>query len=743
MRVSRRDNELNDWIELLDERYLDASRAAKADLEIIGRAWDSLHPDELEFVDQEISKCISDRRYFIENYYTIRTEKGQLRTLYPLWDHQLLINEVIEEEWNKKGCVCLIILKPRQAGSTEFNGAIIFHDTIFTPNAYTLAMAQRDDVSLEIFNRMMNAYANLPWWLRPERASKQQGTHVIFQRADENRRILDPGLGSTLIISSANKAAGIAIGKTIKNLLASECSRWPDASVWTADIRPSLNAPDMLAIMESTAFGRSGLYHNMWKAAEKGRSRWRALFIPVYKVRKYFLPVYKSEGFTLTEDERGLRQNVMRKEEFKIPLGFFKWYRQEVQECINSTGKDEEVQESYPLTADAAFISSGFCAFPRKELARQEKIHVCDPILIGEIEYVGPDQQPVLHLHKPTPDEISEKPDRFNRFWVWELPEEAGDYQIACDQGGSGEENDFTDSPVYKIGMDTGDKNTSIPDVLVAEWHGHINASHMAKVLAAIGFWYNTAEIAVEYARDGITTGNDLQWVVDYPSIYRWRRLDKVGNTMSMHTHWMTTNTTRDDMINRMNERLLDHQIEIRNKFAIEEMRDFGREENQTKAQGIDNNDDMAIGHMIAIASANQSNRRQLRAEAMAQGTGVSSAAAAHAMPKVPVVFNLIDQYGRTVQQVNSEQEGRKVIEECSKKVKLDLSKYWKILPVVVMKANTPFSPSWDSDGSERELREQYGIEPRNQDPGIVALYRHLLANGKNSENIFDEIDEN
>ena len=102
MRVSRRDNELNDWIELLDERYIDASRAAKADLEIIGRAWDSLHPDELEFVDQEISKCISDRRYFIENYYTIRTEKGQLRTLYPLWDHQLLINEVIEEEWNKK-----------------------------------------------------------------------------------------------------------------------------------------------------------------------------------------------------------------------------------------------------------------------------------------------------------------------------------------------------------------------------------------------------------------------------------------------------------------------------------------------------------------------------------------------------------------------------------------------------------------------------------------------------------------
>ncbi len=1209
MRFPRKDNSLNDMIEAMDEVFLKAKAQAKTDIAAIPLAWQMLGDDYLQAIDGEIEKCVLDRRYFLENYYAIRDESGRIHSLYPWFSHQDIIYEAVQEELRNKGCCRLIILKPRQAGSTTWNAALIFHATLFVPDSYSLMMGQDNEVSAEIYQRVMYAFQNLPWWMWAEAMSKQQGLKVMFERSDEHTRITDPGLGSTLMISNAQKATGVAIGRcqlpitvvwtengpvslqeifeeyaesepeetdeigswyalrrslrvyssndgvgllknvsriyrqkykgtiervqieggvdlfktpehgvlcenawkkrlsagdyvsrlgqisrdpysrdetfpeeaellgwqiaeghelknglyitqkedctrdylaaliervakpvtlynrpakgkfnkfgneyvgyvyagckqyrrslerrgyrwgcnwtkkripefifrasdecvaaflrgffeaegsvshvidigqmskrlmdglrflsarlgitlrfstvqkeekrtnrrnykwtyyrgfiggpslvrfnekvgfiserkqqrlkataekskgsnvevqvtatrmirtgvkecgtsckwvmgsgryqdkqmlsmksaraaiakwksaitntpmngsrihqafkafdsikstqwigrverelnknrafdkvievkeqeydgdvfdlevedlhnytvggvvthnTIRNVMASEVSRWPDSTVWTADIEPSLNAPDMLGIMESTAFGQSGLYYHMWKAAEEGESDWRALFVPVYKVKKYFLPIEPGEQIVLTPEETGLRKRVKQEENYTIPLGFFKWRRRKIRACIAATGSEEAHPESYPCSAMEAFISSGACAFPRRELDRQVNNNCCDPSWIGEIEYVSPDQSPVLHLHHPESVELKKKPDRSNRLWVWEYPQETGDYQISCDQGGTGEENDFTAAAIYKIGVDTGDPASSVPDEQVAEWHGHINASHMAKVLAALGKWYNMAEIAVEYARDGITTGNELQHNehIDYPNLYRWKRLDKIGNVMSFHTHWITNSVTREDMINRMAERLLDHQIIIRSVHALKEMRNFGREEGQLKAQGLDDHDDYAIAHMIAIASANQSNRRQLRSEAMSMGSGVSSATAAAVMPRVPTLYGIYDGYGRqqnTDVPITSEKQAKEIIASCSKKVNLDLSKFWTIKPITVCKANTPWSASWDSDGAERELRESYGVDPRNQTSDLIATYRQMLNNqrgGNNPASNMETLDE-
>src|SRR5208282_2819016 len=202
MRVPRKDDTLNDALEVLDEKFILAQQSTKTDIESVRRAFELLTTDESNFIDREIEKCITDRRYFMENYYVIRDERGRMRTLWPFWDHQEIIYEVASIEWDEKGCIRLIILKPRQAGSTTWNGALIFHATIFVPNSYSLVMAQDDRVSDEIYQRMMDAYHALPWFLKPEYLSKQQGRQVIFQRSDEHLRAIDPGLGSTLHISN-------------------------------------------------------------------------------------------------------------------------------------------------------------------------------------------------------------------------------------------------------------------------------------------------------------------------------------------------------------------------------------------------------------------------------------------------------------------------------------------------------------------------------------------------------------
>jgi hypothetical protein len=721
--VPRKDDSLNDYLEVLDEKFLVATSRSKTELEAMPRFWDSLTSDESQWIDGEIAKCITDRRYFIENYYVIRDERGRMRTLSPFWDHQEIVWEVAQIEWDTKGCIRLIILKPRQAGSTTWEGAFIFHATIFVPNSYSLVMAQDDRVSDEIYQRMMDAYHALPPFLKPEYLSKQQGRQVIFQRSDENLRTVDPGLGSTLHISNAQKSTGVAIGRTVRNFLGSEVSRWPDAQVWTADIKPSLNAPDMVGFIESTAFGRSGLFYNLWRAAEAGKSIWRALFIPVYKVRKYSLPVYKSENFALTPDEKVLRHNVKAKDNFTIPLGFFKWRRNEIVETINATGSDESHYESYPVTPGEAFISSGFCAFPRKCLNEQEQKHCRDPILIGEIEYNGPDNPPILKLHKPVPDELLDKPKYFNRLWVWEIPDdnEAVEYYLGSDVS-SGDGRDYSDAVIYRIGYGME------PTVMVAEWHGLINASHFAKVVAALGHWYHNCEIAVEYQAAGVTTGDELRWVIDYPNIYRWKHMDKVSGIATQHIHWLTNTRTREDMINRMGEAMLDKTIEIRNRHTINEMRDFGRYEGEIKAAGIDNNDDMVCANCIAICALHQSGKRQEWAES--SGIAGEGAKHAHLLPKAPAIYAVFNQFGVQVEQCASEAAGWKRIDDIGKQHGIpNLHNQWKVVPLAVGKWNTIWSPAWDSTGAEHELQSVHGLSSRDQmaNPDAVNRMRQLI----------------
>jgi hypothetical protein len=228
--------------------------------------------------------------------------------------------------------------------------------------------------------------------------------------------------------------------------------------------------------------------------------------------------------------------------------------------------------------------------------------------------------------------------------------------------------------------------------------------------------------------QSGITTGDELRWVIDYPNLYRWKRLDVITNVNTQHIHWVTNSRTRDDAINRMCESLLDHSIEIRNHHAIEEMRDFARYEGEGKAQGIDNNDDMVMDALIFKGASHQSNKRREMTESRAMGTGVSSSLAASLMPKVPTVFNLVDQYGRTIQQVDSIAKGNAVIAECEKRYQLNLVDIWRILPVVVMKANTIWSDAYDSPGSAQAQLMEGGVDPKYQTPDVVQAMRDMLT---------------
>lgn len=697
MRIPRRNLELNDAIEVLDQHLI----AVKGNATL---AWQRLLPDEITWIDTELDRAL-DLRYYLENYHTIKTESGILKTLYPFWDHQEILYEAIMEEWDANGYCKIIVLKPRQTGISVWTAASMFHRTIFTPHCFTMIVAQNGDTSTHLYNMSINAYYNLPWWMRPEYLYKTKTGGIEFQRSDENARMIDPGLGSMMQVSPANQTSGVAIGRTIRCFHGSECSRWPSDEIYEGDIKPSLNAQDSYEVEESTAFGRQGLFYDQWSAAEEGESEMRPVFIPVYKVRKYSKPIIGV--FELTEEEKIFSAKVKKEDNFEIKDEFWNWRRARLRAAKRIMNGKTGFLESYPLTPQEAFQASGLCAFDRDSLEWQQNNKVTKPLWAGEISLVSLESMQI-NTGDITPVADDEHlPKRKSgrggkRFWIWEWPEKQSSYYLSMDVA-LGNGGDYTVIEVWRAG--TGRE----PDTQVAEWWGWIPPKRAAHVAAAIGIFYNTCEIACEYKADGVTTGNELR-DMDYPNLYRPQFRDRITQQASNYLHWVTNEKTRDEIIGCMNEALLDRSVVVRSEDLIDEMIDFGAIDVGGKQQGQGNEDDGCMASMIGLFCLRET-MKHLKALG-AQDEKAKEAGIAY-------IYGVYDNLMRQRGQYNTEAEAKGIA-----------SKFpgWSVKPIMKMQANTIFSPIFDAMNSEFELHQQ-GLHSTEITPDVVYAYRSAMQN--------------
>lgn len=709
MRVPRKNPILNDAIEVLQEHYL---RCAQD----IGRAWAELPRDGLAFIENEIDQAL-DLRYYLENYHLIKTEHGQQKTLFPFWDHQEILYEAIQEEWAEHGYCKIIVLKPRQTGISVWTAASMLHRTITTPHSFTMIVAQNDDTSEYIYQMSLNAYANLPWWMKPEWMYKTKNGGIEFQRSDEKERAVDPGLGSGLQVSAATKTSGVAIGRSIRNLHASEVSRWPNDEVYEGDIKPSMNARDTYQVFESTGYGRQGLFYEEWSAAVDGESDMRAVWIPVYKVRKYYtLPQNMPETFELADDERAFNERVKKEEHFDIPDNFWDFRRQRMR-AAKRKGKKAGFLESYPLTPTEAFQSSGLCAFDRDSLEWQQMNNICKPLYAGEITLLSmePPRINTADIMAVTEDEIlpRRKSGRGGkRMHIWEMPEDKQTYYVSADVA-LGNGGDFSQATVYRAGAGME------PDTIVATWWGWWPPKKFGHVVAAIGIFYNMAEIAVEYMKDGITTGNELR-DMDYPSLYRPQWKDKITNQASNYLHWITNQKTRDEIIGCMNEALLDHTVVIRDADMLDEMIDFAAMETGGRSEGQGNEDDGVMSGMIGLYCCRETTKH-LKTTVSTEHTRATGEL--H-------VYGVYDNVMRQRGQYNTEAEAQKM---CEGKAG------WQAKAILVCNANTLHSPIWDAMGAEHDLHFRHGMHSTEITPDVVWAYKSALMNHGNDGGEFGE----
>jgi hypothetical protein len=701
VRISRRDATLNDSIEVLQEHYIRCGQE-------VGRAWAEIDRSGLTFIEGEIDKCLN-LRYYLENYHIIKTEHGEQKTLFPFWDHQEILYEAIQEEWDEHGYCRIIVLKPRQTGISVWTAASMLHRTMYTPHSFTMIVAQNDDTSEYIYQMSLNAYANLPWWLKPEWMYKTKNGGIEFQRKDDKERMVDPGLSSGLQVSAATKTTGVAIGRSIRNLHSSEVSRWPNDEVYEADIKPSMNARDAYVVFESTGLGRNGLFYEEWCAAVDGESDMRAVWIPVYKVKKYYTkPLDMPENFELADDEKAFNERILKEEHFSIPDEFWDFRRTKFRQARRK-GKKSAFLESYPLTPTEAFQSSGLCAFDRDSLEWQEMNKVCKPLYAGEISLVSMEPPRVnaddIVMVKDGEILPRRKSGRGGkRMHIWEMPEANETYYVSADVA-LGNGGDYSVCNVYRAGVGME------PDTQVANWWGWIPPKRFAHVIAAIGIFYNSCEVAVEYMKDGITTGNELR-DMDYPNLYRPQWKDKITNQASNYLHFVTNSKTRDEIIGCMNEALLDHTTVIRCAETLDEMIDFASMEIEGKTQGQGNNDDSVMTIMIGLYCLRETTKHL---KTTASTEKVRATGELH-------VYGVYDNIMRQRGQYNTQAEAEKMIVGKAG---------WRVQPILVCNANTLVSPIFDQMGAEHELFFKHGMKSTEITPDVVWAYRSSMMNAR------------
>lgn len=720
MRLHRADPFLNDAIEALDQRLHQARRAIPKATPEDQRAlaWTYFSPIERDFVQEELAKCIDSRVYYLTNYHVIQPEVGILTCLYPLYDHQMIVEETLALVISRDGQARIIVLKPRQSGLTEYCTGVMCHRTFFLPHAYTISVAQAPDVAAHIQRKVTLAYNSLPWWMQSEQIYRTKGEYMEFGRKDIGRST-DPGLGSVFITTHAQRTTGVAIGRTVRSSHLSEVSRWPDGEVWTGDIEPSMNAPDAIVLAESTAWGNDGFYPALWAEAEAGDSDWTAVFLAAYRAKKYSLSIKPSQQpFNLTPIEQSFTERIRTEEGFEISPEFWNWRRKRIKASISRTGFPYAHFEAYPITAQEAFQSSGQGAFPRHKLDEQQQKNVCKPLWVGEILFQGRGAVPKTLLNHMMDsatghyrnDVALEKRELTNRLYIWEQPDPSSHYYVGVDVGDGILGGDLSVIEIFKAGY------MMEPDVQVGEWVGYEAPLAFAKIIYALGFWFNQCEIAVEYAREGMACANALMNDFEYPKLYQPRRPDRIAHNVAPYRHWQTTSKTKPYLMTRMAESLLEDSIVLRSQYLLDELRRCVKE--GISFAGLGGHDDAAVAACISHYCLRET-MPELRRTSSDSASSSSSLVRALHPPVGAVIYGVYDPALRLRQQ-------RRTLSEAES----DCTSHpgWTIRPIRVSKANTAFSVIHHGRGIENELY-QGGMQDRDISPAIVTQF--AVATGR------------
>ena len=471
-------------------------------------------------------RLYEDFSFYAKHALKIRTKEGEVKP-FALNEAQVRLLEAIQKQIDGEGKVRVVILKARQMGlSTLVGGWLYWYISQHTAQK-GLVVTHHADSTRALFDMTKRYFDLTPEILKPH------------SKYSSRKELQFDVLDSSYVVATAG-GDGIARGETFTQAHLSELAFWPNSTAkdnLNAISQAIPNTKGTAVFIESTANGVSGPFYEIWKGAVEGTNGYIPVFLPWFIQNEYREPV--PTKFTKTPDEEDLVKK------FGLDDEQLFWRRRKI-----AQNGLELFQQEYPSTADEAFLTSGRPVFNTQQLQKR-------------IEET-PDLKQRLALEE---GDWNENPR--GELLVYRLHNPGETYYIGAD---------------VSMGVRGGD--WSVAQILdsqkrqVAIYRSQVHPDYFAEVLAALGYFYNTAKIIVENNNHGILTCTRLGKDYAYPNFYTEVVYDKLSDKETVKLGFHTNVKTKPLIIDQLRASLRQGEVELNDKLSIRELMTYIVNEN-------------------------------------------------------------------------------------------------------------------------------------------------------------------
>lgn len=275
---------------------------------------------------------------------------------------QEYLHEKLEEQKALTGKVRALVLKGRQQGISTYIAGRFYWRTTHSLGCRCFILTHEQDATDNLFTMVDRFHKHCPDLVKPHTGAAN-AKELLFDKLESGYAVGTAG----------TKAVGRS--QTIQLFHGSEVGFWPNAATHFAGVVQAIpDIPGTEVVLESTANGVGGEFHERWQQAEAGIGDYIAVFIPWFWQDEYRRDV--PEGFEPTDDEREYMET------YGLDLGQIVWRRNKIAEL-----KDPLLfKQEYPATAAEAFQMSGHDSFIPASLvlaARKNKLDPSGPLVLG------------------------------------------------------------------------------------------------------------------------------------------------------------------------------------------------------------------------------------------------------------------------------------------------------------------------------------------------------------------------
>ena len=211
-----------------------------------------------KFILSELKKC-QDPIYFIKNHVYIQS--GGRKALFELYPFQEeCLNSFVSNRFN-------IVLKSRQLGLSTLMAAYIAWYMLFHQDKVVLVISLTEQDSKEFVRKIKYAFDFISPWVM-----EALGAKIIFN----NVHTVELNTRSRVKALAPTEDAGR--GYTPSLFIIDEAAQIDHLEkIWTESAFPALNTGGGSAIINSTAYGMSNFFYDMWSKTETNESDFNAI----------------------------------------------------------------------------------------------------------------------------------------------------------------------------------------------------------------------------------------------------------------------------------------------------------------------------------------------------------------------------------------------------------------------------------------------------------------------------------